>query len=176
MEKFKKEPMEGLLQHRWVIVGVIAVITVFFASQLPRAHMDNNLSGVLPEDMPVRIIARHFEKEYGEEIAVLVGPERPYGTIFDSAFLSRIRKFSETVENIELVKDTNSIMSTQYITSDSESIIVTGLVGKEFSGTEEEIAELKRRLDSWETYQGTLVSEDLSSTQIVVTLNATIDE
>ena len=176
MEKFKKEPPERFFQHPWVIVGVIAVITVFFASQLPRAHMDNNLSGVLPEDMPVRIIARHFEKEYGEEIAVLVGLERPYGTIFDSAFLSRIREFSETVENIELVKDTNSIMSTQYITSDSESIIVTGLVGKEFSGTEEEIAELKRRLDSWETYQGALVSEDLSSTQIVVTLNATIDE
>jgi predicted RND superfamily exporter protein len=168
--------LQKFFKHPLVIVGVIAAVTVFFALQLPKAHMDNNLSSFLPEYMQERIISRHFEEEYGEEIAVMVGLERPYGTVFDSAFLSRIREFTETVENIELVKDTNSIMATQYITSDSESIIVTDLVDENFSGTQEEIAELKRRLDSWEMYQGTIVSDDLSSTQIVVTLNATLDE
>jgi predicted RND superfamily exporter protein len=168
--------LEKFFKHPWVIVGVIAAITVFFAAQLPKARMDNNLYSFLPENMRERIIARHFEKEYGEEIAVMVGLDRPYGTVFDRAFLSRIREFTEAVENIELVKDTNSIMATQYITSDSESIIVTDLVDENFSGTQEEIAELKRRLDSWEMYQGALVSDDLTSTQIVVTLNAALDE
>jgi predicted RND superfamily exporter protein len=77
---------------------------------------------------------------------------------------------------MELVKDTNSIMSTQYITSDRESIIVTDLVDENFSGTKEEIAELKRRLASWDLYQGALVSDDNTSTQIVVSLKATSDE
>ncbi|MDR1467753.1 MAG: MMPL family transporter, partial [Spirochaetaceae bacterium] len=168
--------MEKFFKHPRVIAGLIAAVTVFFALQLPRAHMDNNITAFLPEDVPERIIARHFEAEYGEEITVMVGLERPYGTVFDSAFLSRIREFTETIEDIDLVKDTVSIMSTQYITADSESIIVTDLVDEDFSGTPEEIAELKRRLDSWEMYQGSLVSDDLSSTQIVVTLNAAIDE
>jgi hypothetical protein len=43
-------------------------------------------------------------------------------------------------------------------------------------GTQEEIAELKRRIASWDLYQGSLVSRDLSSTQIVVTINASSDE
>jgi predicted RND superfamily exporter protein len=79
------------------------------------------------------------------------------------------------VEAVDLVKKTDSILSTQYITSDSESIIVTDLVDENFSGTAEEIVELKRRIASWDMYRGALVSDDLSSTQIVVQLNATVE-
>jgi predicted RND superfamily exporter protein len=168
--------MAKFFKHPWVIVCVIALITVFFALQLPKARMDNNTAAFLTEDNPVRILNRHLEAEYGDEITILVGLERPYGTVFDSAFLSRVREYTEAAENLELVKDAKSLMSTQYISSDSESIIVTSLVDKGFSGTPEEIAELKRRIASWDLYQGSLVSNDLSATQIVVTINASSDE
>jgi predicted RND superfamily exporter protein len=77
---------------------------------------------------------------------------------------------------MELVKSVNSVMSTRHISSDRESIIVADLVGDDFSGTTAEIAELKRRLASWDLYQGTLVSDDHRATQIVVALDATADE
>jgi predicted RND superfamily exporter protein len=67
-------------------------------------------------------------------------------------------------------------MSTQYITGDSESIIVTDLVPENFSGTEAEIAELRRRIASWDLFQGALVSDDLSATQLLVTLNAMTED
>jgi predicted RND superfamily exporter protein len=168
--------VEKFFKYPWVIVGVTALITIVFALQLPRVRMDNNISGFLPDDNPARVISKHLEAEYGDEIMISLGLERPYGTVFDGAFLARIREFTQAVEDIELVKDTNSIMSTQYITSDSESIIVTDLVDEDFSGTPEEIAELKRRIASWDMYQGSLVSDDLSSTQIVVRINASNDE
>jgi predicted RND superfamily exporter protein len=168
--------LEKFFKHPWVIIALITIVTVFFALQIPGARMNNNMNSFLPDNIPERVIARHFEEEYGGKIIVMVGLERPYGTVFDSAFLSRIREFTTTVEAIDLVYDTNSIMSTQYITSDSESIIVTDLVGENFSGTNDEIAELKRRLDSWDLYRGSLVSEDLSSTLIVVTLDAVFDD
>jgi predicted RND superfamily exporter protein len=168
--------LEKFFKHPRVIVGVIAIITLFFALQLPRARIDNNITKFLPENMEERVTARHFEQEYGDEVTLLVGLERPYGTVFDKAFLSRIREFTETVETIDLVKDTNSIMSTRYITSDSESIIVTDLVDDDFSGAKEEIAELRRRIDSWDVYRGSLVSDELSSTQVVITLNAVSDK
>jgi predicted RND superfamily exporter protein len=168
--------LEHFFKHPWVIVAVIAAVTVFFAAQLPKAGMNNNLNSFLPNDLPERVIARHFEEEYGDKIMMLVGLKRPYGTVFDGAFLSRIREFTAALEDIPLVYDTNSIMSSRYITSDSESIMVTDLVGEEFSGTAAEIAELKRRLDSWDLYQGFLVSDDFSSTQIAVTLDAVSDE
>jgi predicted RND superfamily exporter protein len=167
---------EKLFRHPRAVLGVIALITVFFALQLPRTRMNNGMAVFLPANVPERIIAKHLEAQYGDEVMIMVGLERPYGTVFDSAFLSRIREFCEAAETIELVKNTNSIMSTKHISSDSESIIVADLVDKDFSGTKEEIAELKRRLDSWDLYRGSLISDDLSSTQIVVTLTATNDE
>jgi predicted RND superfamily exporter protein len=156
-------------------VIVIALITVFFALQLPGVRMDNNIMSFLPGDLPERIIAKHFEAEYGDSLAIMVGLERRFGTVFEGDFLSRVRAFNEAVEALDLVKDTNSLLSTQYITSDSESIMVTDLVGDDFSGTGEEIAELKRRIDSWDMYRGSLVSDDLSSTQVVIRLNVPSD-
>jgi predicted RND superfamily exporter protein len=172
----KVSVLEKLFRHPRVVIGVVALITVFFALQLPRARMNNGMAVFLPGNVPERIIAKHLEAQYGDEVMVMVGLERHYGTVFDSAFLSKIREFCEAAETIEMVKDTNSIMSTQYISSDSESIIVTDLVDEGFSGTKEEIAELKRRLDSWDLYRGSLISGDLTATQIVVTLTATNDE
>ncbi|GHT68855.1 antibiotic transporter [Spirochaetia bacterium] len=167
MEKFFKYPR--------VIVGVVALITVFFGLQLPKVQMDNNIMAFIPDTLPEHITASHFEAEYGDSITIMVGLERPYGTVFESAFLSRIKAFGEAVEAKALVKSVESIMSTEYITSDSESIMVTGLVSEDFTGTEEEIAELKRRIASWDMYEGALISEDLRAAQIVVQLNAPSD-
>jgi predicted RND superfamily exporter protein len=163
--------LERFFRHPWAIVGVAAFITVFFAIQLPKARMDNNIMSFLPSGNPARLTALHFEEEYGDSTVVMVGLERSYATIFESAFLSRLREFSEKIEAMELVKELDSILSTRYISSDSESIIVTDLVDEDFSGKPEEIAELKRRIDSWDMYRGSLVSDDLSSTQVVVHLD-----
>jgi predicted RND superfamily exporter protein len=69
--------MERFFKHPWVIVGVIALVTVFFALQLPEAQMNNNFIAFLPEKNPARIMNKHLEAEYGEEITILVGLERP---------------------------------------------------------------------------------------------------
>jgi predicted RND superfamily exporter protein len=162
-------------KHPWLIVGVFAAVTVFFALQLLKAEMDNNIVSFLPWDNPARTTARHFEEEYGDSITIMVGLERPYGTVFDRAFLSQIREFTDAVEALNMVKKTDSLLSTQYISSGSESIIVTDLVDENFSGTDEEIAELKRRIASWDMYRGALVSDDLSASQIVVQLNPAVE-
>ncbi|MDR2797456.1 MAG: hypothetical protein LBB80_03860, partial [Treponema sp.] len=173
---FQKSLLEKFFKHPWAIVAVIAAITVFFALQLPKAHMDNNMTAFLPDDNPARLATKHLEAEYSDEIVIIVGLERPYGTVFDSTFLSRIKDFTEAVENIEMVKNTNSFVSAQYINSNSESIIVTDLVDEDFSGTPEGITELKRRIASWDLYQGLLVSDNLAATEIRIAINAAFDE
>jgi predicted RND superfamily exporter protein len=74
--------LEKFFKHPWVIVGGVAAITVFFALQLPKAQMDNNLANFLPRDNPARITTDHLEAEYGDEIIIVVGLERPYGRLF----------------------------------------------------------------------------------------------
>ena len=168
--------MEKLFKHPKIIIGVIIVITVFFGLQIPRVELDSNNMRFVPVDNPARIISNYIDETFGSQVIILIGLERPYKTVFEREFLAKIQEFSQEAEMVELVKDINSIMSTQYITGDSDTIIVSDLVDEDFSGTEEEITELRRRIASWEIFQGTLVSDDLSATQIIVTLTVITED
>lgn len=167
--------MRNFFKRPWIIIAVIAGITVFFAFQLPRAELDNNIVHFMPENNPARLTARRLDETFGERTKVFIGLERPYGAVFDRDFLMRIREFTRAAENVELVKDMDSIISTQYISGEGDSIIVTDLVPDDFSGSPEEIDELKKRIASWDLYQGAIVSDDLLATQIVVTFNVSAE-
>jgi uncharacterized protein len=164
--------MEKLFKYPALIVGIIAGLTVFFGIQLPRAQLDNNNIRFLPDKNQAKIISEYVDETFGGQVLILAGLERQYRTVFEKDFLKRIRDFSQAVENMEYVKSVNSIMSTQYITGNNDSIVVSDLVPENFSGTAEEITELKRRIASWDLFRGSLVSDDLSATQILITLNA----
>ena len=164
--------MEKLFKHPALAVGIIALITVFLGIQLPRAELDNNNIRFLPEKNQVKLISEYIDDTFGGQVMILVGLERPYRTVFEKSFLKRIQDFAQAIENAEYVKSVNSIMSTQYITGDSDSIVVSDLVPEDFSGTDEEITELKRRIASWDLFRGSLVSDDLSAAQILITLDA----
>ncbi|MDR1363485.1 MAG: MMPL family transporter [Spirochaetaceae bacterium] len=168
MEKFYKHPI--------IIIAVITVITLFFAAQLPRAELDNNNTRFVPKEQTARVESEHIEDVLGPSVMIMVGLERPYGTVFDPAFLERMREYGEVIENVEFVKNVNSIMSTQYITGSADSIIVTDLVEDDFTGTADEIAELKRRIASWDLYRGALVSDNLSAAQIIVNFDVKTED
>ena len=168
--------MEKLFKYPALITGIIAIITVFFCIQLPRAELDNNNIRFLPEKNQAKIISEYIDKTFGGQVLILVGLERHYRTVFEKDFLEKIKRFALAVEDVEHVKSVNSIMSTQYITGDSDSIVVSDLVQEDFSGTQEEISELRRRIASWDLFRGALVSDDLSAAQILITLDVLTDD
>ena len=140
--------MEKLFKRPVLIVVIITAITVFLGLQIIRVKLDNNNMRFLPEENQSRIVSNYIDETFGGQVTILVGLERPYKTVFDREFLERIREFAQAAEAVEFVKSVNSIMSTQYISGNSESIIVSDLVPEGFSGTETEITELRRRIAS----------------------------
>jgi predicted RND superfamily exporter protein len=168
--------MKRLFRHPALITGVIAVITLFFAAQIPREELDNNNIRFLPEENRARVVAEYLDDTFGGQAMILVGLERPYGNVFEREFLGRIKDYAEAVEAVEFVKDVNSIMSTPYITADGDTIVVDDIVPADFSGTPEEIAELRRRISSWDILRGSIVSDNLSATRIIINLNVTTEE
>jgi predicted RND superfamily exporter protein len=162
MERFFKRP--GL------IVAVIGVISVFFALQIPRVELDNNNLRFIPKEDEARETSAYIDDTFGSSLFVLVGLEREYGTVFDREFLQRIREYVDRIEEIEIVDPINSIVTSDYITSDGDAIVVEKLVSADFTGSPEEIAELKRRVLSWDLYKRALISDDFTATQILVPL------
>jgi predicted RND superfamily exporter protein len=185
MEKFFKRPA--------LILGVIAAFirkVWFNTPRLAAAHVRQSLQrfGIkpddiinflirfLPEEHYARVISKYIDDTFGGNSMILLGLERSYGNVFEPEFLRRIKDFAEAAENIEFVKDVTSIMSAEYITAEGDSIIVDDMVAEDFSGTAEEIAELRRRIASWDMLRGTVVSDDLPAAQIIVNLEVTTDE
>ncbi|GHV77240.1 antibiotic transporter [Spirochaetia bacterium] len=163
--------MEKLFKHPRLMVGIIALITVFFALQLPRLVLDNNNFRFLPDKHESRIISDHFEETFGNSVSIFVGLERPIGTVFEPAFLKRLQDYIKEIGRLEFVGDVSSLMTTDYISGEGDTILVSDLVGDDFAGTPEHIAGLQRKIASWDLYQGSLVSEDLSSTQILIPID-----
>jgi predicted RND superfamily exporter protein len=168
MEKFFRRPA--------LVVGVIALIAVFFAFQLTGAELDNNNFRYIPDDNPAHIVSEYLDDTFGGQVSVLVGLERKFGTIFEADFLARVRDFGARVEGFDYIKDVTSLMSTQYITGNADSIIADDLVDARFSGSSGEIAELKRRIASWDLLRGSLVSESGTATQVLITFNVDSDD
>ncbi|MDR2178256.1 MAG: MMPL family transporter [Treponema sp.] len=165
--------MEKIYKHPWLILAVLAVITAFFAFQLPRVKLDNNNIRFVPASDPARLTSSYIDDTFGSSLFILVGLERKYGTVFDGPFLNRVRDYVARIEQISMVGEVYSIVSADYLYGDEGSIFVESLVSGDFTGTEEEIAELRRRLFSWDLYENALISGDLTATQILVPLNLT---
>jgi len=163
MEKFFKRP--------FLIVAVLAAITVFFALQLKHAELDNNNFRFVPENDPDRLTSKYIDETFGSQVMILVGLERKYGTVLDAGFLAEVRAYGERVSAIEIVDSVTSIITSDYISGEDDSIVVEPLVPDTFSGSAPEITALKNRLLSWDLYRQALVSDDFTATQVLVSLN-----
>jgi predicted RND superfamily exporter protein len=168
--------MEAFFKRPWLIVAVLTVITLFFAAFLPKVELDNNNLRFVPDDDPALETSRWIEESFGSSLFILVGLQREYGTVFDRDFLNRIRDYVEEVKNVSIVKEVVSLVSADYITSVDGDITVEPLVKRNFSGSPQEIAELKQRLLSWDLYERAMVSDDFTATQILIPLTISQEE
>jgi len=175
MESKKNDFLEGFFSHPYIIVFVIAVITVFFAFQLPKAELDNNNIRFVPEKDEAREVVRYIDDTFGSSFFILVALERKYGDVFDSGFINRIREFNKRMEGIEIAGNISSLVSSDYIYSDGDSIIVQKITSDGFSGTKAEIAALKKKLLSWDIYRRALISDDFKATQILIPLDISVE-
>lgn len=162
--------MKKFFGRPWLIVAVIGAITVFFALQLPRAELDNNNFRFVPATDPERSTTVQIDDTFGGQIMILVGLERKAGTVLDPDFLSRLKSLGAEIAKYDIVDSVSSIVSTNYIDSSGDTIVSSPLVADDFVGTPAEITSLKEKLLSWDVYRRSLVSDDFSATQMIVSL------
>ncbi len=168
--------MEKIFRHpRW-IVAIVSIITVFFALQIPKATLDNNNFRFVPDDDPELLGMKSVNESFGSQLFILVGLERKHGTVLDAEFIARLRDFDARLAEIPVVASITSLTSTDYLTGSGDSIIAEPLVPEAYSGTRQEAAELREKILSWDLYKGSLVSEDFSSTQVLVYLGTSAEE
>lgn len=168
--------MERMLKHPKTVIGVLGIVTVFFALQLPRVQLDNNNFKFVPKNDPARLASQRIDDTFGSQIVVLVGLERKYETVLEPEFLLALRAFDREISKMEVVDSVTSLATTDYIGGSADGIVVDPLVPEDFSGSPEEIRTVRDRILEWDLYQRALVSEDFKSTQLLITLGLSSEE
>ncbi len=167
--------MEKIFKHPKWIIAVVSILTLFFALQIPKATLDNNNFRFVPDDDPELIGMKSINESFGSQLFILVGLERRHDTVLDAEFMAKLRDFDARLSEIPIVASITSLSSTDYLTGRGDSIVAEALVPDTYSGSREEIAELKERILSWDLYKGSLVSQDFTGTQVLVYLDTSAE-
>ncbi|WP_252722805.1 efflux RND transporter permease subunit [Treponema pedis] len=163
-------------EHTKTMLITILAITLFFALQLIRLRFDNNNFRFIPKNDVSRVNTQKITDIFGDEVPILIGLERQFSSILEKPFLDEIKKLEENLKKLELVKNIVLLTNTKHIEAGNGEIITESLIPENFSGTEEEVKIVKRKLRSWPLYTRSLVSEDVKATQILIFLNVTNEE
>lgn len=163
--------MERFFKRPWLIVGIVAAITIFFALQMQRVELDNNNYRFVPETDPARVTSEHIDEIFGNQTLLIIGLERRRDTILDAEFIRKIRDYGDKLERLPVVDKVTSLVTADYIGGTADAITVEPLVPDDFSGTPAEIVTIRSRLLEWDIYRKALVSDDFKSTQILIKLN-----
>ena len=168
--------MEKIFKHpRWIVV-IISILTVFFALQIPKAELDNNNFRFVPEDDPELLGMKSVNESFGSQLFILVGLERRYGSVLDAEFVEKLRNFDARLSEIPIVASITSLSSTDYLTGSGDSIIAEPLIPESYTGSPSQQTALKEKILSWDLYKGSLVSQDFSSTQVLVYLGSSAED
>ena len=172
----KNALVKKLYKHPRVILGIILGITLFFALQLPRIRFDNNNFRFIPESDPARIADAEMAKIFGDSVPLLIGIERKYATVVDREFLEKMQELDKRLLALPLVKNVVSLTTTTHIDAADDSIVSEKLVPEHLTGSPEELNTITERLRSMDTYNRSLVSDDLKATQTIIFLNIKQEE
>jgi uncharacterized protein len=161
--------MQKLYRYPWLNIILIVAITIFFAVQLPKTQLDNDVMNFIPEDHPEAVAFENTTDLFGSSMILGIGVQFKQDTVFTAEHLSLVQQLTEKFESFDNVESVRSLSNTDYIEGTAEGMKVSPLLGETFQGTEAEILRIKKKLFDWDIYEGTLYSENFTATQILVT-------
>ncbi|MFO7819526.1 MAG: MMPL family transporter, partial [Halanaerobacter sp.] len=162
--------MQKILKWPWLIIVLIAIITAFFALQLPNIKINNAVKIFLPEDHPSKVANNKMEDIYGSSDIIGVAVKSKKGDLLNQQNIKEIAELTKDLEEISNVDEITSITNADYIAGTSEGMKVEELV-EELPKTQKDMHEFKEKLLAWNLYRGNLYSDDLGSSQIRVQLD-----
>lgn len=159
-----------VIQHRKTVVALVGVFTVLLLTQLAGLKLIIDPDNILPQEHHFVRTNELIESTFGNKFTVVITLTPNQGTIFQTEFLSKVKKLTETIESSPgLIKSHFNGIAT-----DNAKILVRsdeGLTVKRLMESVPESAEdmetFKKALHSDATFSGILFSEDETTTQII---------
>ncbi len=164
-EKFERFG-HWVYRNRFKTILFILMAFLLSISQIPKLTIDTSTEGFLHKDDPTLLDYNAFRDQFGRDelIIIAINPQ----DVFDQNFLKKLKALHEELEEtVPYIDDITSINNARNTRGEEDRLIVEELL-ENWPKTEEDMADLKRRVLSNPIYKNTLISEDGRFTTIVI--------
>ncbi len=149
------------IKHPLLVIGLVTVITAFFAYQLSGIKIDTDPENMLPEHEPVRVFNDQVKDEFGISDFIAVGIVNENGA-FTKDQLTRIYHITEDIANIDGVI-AGDIMAPSMVDDirqgGGNQLVIETLMGDE-PKTEDDAQYILARIKDNPILRGKLASDD----------------
>lgn len=159
--------MKKIFKYPWVIVISIILLTVFFAIQLPDLNINNEVKIFLPEGHPAKLADEKMDDIYGSGDIIAVSYENKNGSIFSIESLKMIDEIISKIEKIKNVDEVQGITNSDYIEGNQNGIVVQEIMDEDIEN-ENDVFNLKKKILSWNLYEGNLYNDKFNATQMLI--------
>jgi predicted RND superfamily exporter protein/outer membrane lipoprotein-sorting protein len=170
MERLTKR----IIQCRWVILGVVLGLTLFFGYQIRNISINSDILSTLPDDDPTGHLYKSIGNRYGgNDIGMIV---LETDDVFQTQVLQHIKQITDSLKISSGVSTVTSLTNILDIKSSDWGIEIGNLVDEyDLPDEQAELDSLRSYVFSRDMYKGVIVSEDGTATVILFTLLQGVD-
>ncbi len=172
MKKFLK----SFFKHPWlIIISCIALSGVlgFFIKDLT---LDNSLRQFFPQKDISYVRLQKTEEQFGSMLALGISLDAGNSTILTPEYIDVVRKISDRVLEIPDVEELDSLTHIDFVCDQDGSITATQLIPDTYTGSPEDISQLRQRLAEWsDMYNRVIINDDNTATQMQISLKPKSD-
>ena len=160
--------LNKLLKVPYLVLGLILLITVLFIFPMKEnTKMETNLDKYMPENHPAFVYSNKAEEWFNIKDGIIIAIENKKG-VYNSETLEIVKKLTKKIQKF---KDINKADVVSLYTADNIVGTDAGMDVKVFykriPKTKEQLAELKKKVESNEMVFGRIVSKDETVTVII---------
>jgi len=152
--------------NHWKVLFLIFFLVLGFASQLPKLTMDTSTEGFLHPDDPAMKAYDDFRNQFGRDGVLAVAVTAP--NIFDLDFLTKLKQLHEELRSdVPYLDDITSLINARDTRGEASTLIVEDLLER-WPSNAGELEAIKKRALNNQLYRNLLLSEDSTTTVIVI--------
>lgn len=169
-----KKTASFILNHPKLIILLSIVLTIILASGIRNIRIEEDITEMIPKDLPSRQILNELEENFGGSDVVLVTIANERQTIFNRQTLAKIKSLSESIEALPGIIRITSLTTAKLIEGKEWGLEITPFM-EEVPQNQEEIDLLKQNLFKDSTYIGKIVSADGKYASIIAVVQEDAD-
>lgn len=159
-------------KHPHFIIILCVIITGLLGFFIKDLTIDNSIRQFLPQKDASYTRLSQTEEQFGSMMVIGISMEAKDGTILTPEYIDVIRNITDRALELHEIDDVDSLTHIDFVCESDGSISASQLIPESYTGSPEDIEQLKSRLAEWDAmYNRVVINDNQTGTQMQLTLS-----